>query len=342
MNPPQKLLFDLLLPTASPQQRSIVLPLKVSSPLKRCCCTALTWGLAVILVTCTVLDVGDIVIGGYLGKYSGRINPLISLASYCATQIQFASACPAIFFLILGKRQIERTAASLEALARSSDILRNPKEILSSLRRLNFLSYFITLLGLINILSPLADIEVVIDDSVSQSYFTFQLPLWVYLIQVRATYIPVFVVNYLAKILFAYFTCFLYGSAEEFHRKMSTSVLALRKQKTPLQDGSYVELLRGIRVQNQKIIDAFEQLQKTFSLKLLLDMIGIVAGLCNAIAWFVVWFFSVENAMSSGGFSVSGVFRHLGLAFIDVSYLWLVLRKPILLHSLVMRNGILW
>ncbi|OQV19771.1 hypothetical protein BV898_06310 [Hypsibius exemplaris] len=70
----------------------------------------------------------------------------------------------------------------------------------------------------------------------------------------------------------------------------------------------------------------------------IVDLIGIVAGLCNAIAWFVVWLFGVGNALSSSGLIVSGVFRHLGLAFIDVSYLWLLLRKSILLHSLHQRT----
>ena len=328
--------------------RQYVLPLKNSDGgrWKRYLRLFANWIVCCVFCAVFVWDIVDIGDGGYIKTSYGRVNPILSLISYCGTQIVLASACYSTLFLATKKHGIIKSAAMIEALTNLFNIntfsrQNNSNKLWRSLRRLTLYFRIVALLGFLVFLSPLIEPEFRESLWDSQRYGCVVFYRWVFNFYLRGMFFICIVIDYGVKSLFAYLNCFLVSCAEEFCQDQQRFLIWITDNSDNLKSFDYTHYVKKLIDEKEQMNEAFDQVQKTFSGKLLFDMIGVLVALCNDVAWLSVWVLepgTSDLAQPVAGGNISSILsllRHLVLSGIDVWCVWIVLRKSIQLYLVV-------
>jgi hypothetical protein len=104
-------------------------------------------------------------------------------------------------------------------------------------------------------------------------------------------------------------------------------------KNSPVTLDLFVSHLRKIRNRNEDINLAFDQLQKTFKEKLLLDVLCNLAGLCIDISWWSIWI--LHPTLGSFADSSWRPVRKVVVLVLDLLCVWIIVSKPIALFFLV-------
>jgi hypothetical protein len=143
-------------------------------------------------------------------------------------------------------------------------------------------------------------------------------------------------VNFSTRSLFAYLNSFLFCAYEVFYEENERFLQLLEKKNSPITCDLFVSHLRRIRDQNEDIILAFDQLQKTFNEKLLLDVLCNLAGLCIDISWCSIWIIHPGLGLSDD--PNLGLVNKVIVLVLDLLCVWIIVSKPISLFFLVSLN----
>lgn len=345
--PPGAVVLKLFIPVIKPQTMSVV---ALKTPCRIAAILKLVLGSTVfVLFACLSLsDAIDIADGGYLRTRYGKFNPILSLMSFCNSTITFLNGAVAALFLLTKKRDIMNSAVVLESLF---GLLQGPFDsqpnqfFARTLRRLNYHFILMALFSVFVLVLPFSSPDFFPQFWLIRRYAGMEFPIGVCYLCFRVTAFLCMLVNYAAKCLFAYLCCFLLSCSEIYHTKAEylLSSMALEKRDASMNEQDlFEEQLEIIRDEDEKISTAFDQLQKTFSLKLLLDVAGCIAGLCNDVAWLSVFVLeSGKKGDASLDMSAREVFDNWSLArrlFIiaaDVCSLCVVVRSSVKLYYLV-------
>ena len=204
--------------------RTFVLPLKSSSQGRwiRYIRIIAQWTICAGFLAILVWDVVDIADGGYMKTSYGKVNPTLSLISYCSTQIVFASSVCAVFFLASKKCEIIKSAAMIESLIITFD--KNCSSVRNKFaafqrpfKRLKLYFYSVAFLCCLVFIAPIIEPEFHRTLLQNYPYGGVLFPNWLFNVYIRGVFVLCTVIDYSVKSLFAYFNFFLCHCAEEFH-----------------------------------------------------------------------------------------------------------------------------
>jgi hypothetical protein len=340
-DPPGSLLLRLFI-TIPKTSKNSVLPWRGSSRPVRILCSIVGWTIFFLLLLALAMDITDLFMGAYNPSSYGKANRIITMISYCGTQFTLFEACTAAFFLLMKREDIIECAKILESLIRTSDMAGVQDGITLKVRahlvRQKYYFFAVVLLGCIVVLSPLFEPLFFNKFWDPFPYTVFHFPFGLMNLYSRFHTLMKILVSYPAKSLFAHLSSFLLGVFESFLEKNERFLHALEEKNSPVTHDLYVSHLRMMHHQNEKIDLAFDQLQKTFNLKLLLDVMCNLVGLCIDVSWLSIWI--IHPGLGTFASVNWSLVRHVVILVINLVSVWIVVSKPISLFFLVSFNKI--
>jgi hypothetical protein len=286
-------------------------------------CLGISWTMLFLLLLAFGFDIVDLARGGYSQTSYGQVNPLISLISYCGTQFSFFMACTAVLFLLIKKREIVESVRVMELLVTSLDTSLNIQRHLMRQK----VYYFVAVsMGVICVLTPLFDPTFLSTFWDPYPYATYTFPHGLVSAYFRVNILLTIVTHYPVRSLFTYFTSFLLCCEEAFFEHNQRFLRVLQQRKCQMKRDHYIGYLRDMWDQSEKINSAFDQLQKTFSTKLLLDVSCNLGGLCIDVAWISIWILKP----GLGSVNCWSLVRHLLILVVDLLCVWIVDSEPII------------
>ncbi|XP_055327429.1 uncharacterized protein LOC129580787 [Paramacrobiotus metropolitanus] len=309
-------------------RQAIVLPLPKVNFATSILLKTISLGIFIFFTVGFLLDVADVVTGGdFRESPYGKINPVISLISFCASQIGFFMAWSAGFFLVTKGREIKQCAESLDQLVQLFGL-----DIPHSKRKSNFRNliririYFcsVVILAMVRFFLAMQTLPVATFWTGSLLYAKIPLPSGIQVTYAHGTMLISILFYYPVNVLFTYLSSFLVDCAEAFHAENCVILHTLAHGDNDNSAAfNFLTQLRRIRSRQEKIYAAFDQVQETFRLKLFLDIAGNLSVVLSGIAWFSIW-----GADMSAQPPVS-VVRHFLAAGIYLLTVWVVGDQPV-------------
>lgn len=316
-------------------RQSIVLPLSKVNAYTASFLRLLSYMIFFMFMVAFIFDVVDVAAGGdYRETPYGKMNPLISLISFCASQIGFFMASSAGFFLITKSEAILKCAESLQTLIHTFGLDTQKikgKCTFPQLIQIRGYFYTVIVLALVRFLMAVQSLSNFWDPS--GSYAKLPVPVGIQLLYAHGTMLLSILFYYPINILFTYLSSFLVSCTTAFYAE-NESVLKSLSSYSPPNDSStvFLQQLKRMRNRQELIYATFDQVQKTFSLKLFLDMAGNLSVVLSGIAWFSIW-----GADPSGTAPISTA-RHVLAAAIYLLTVWVVGNQPLALYVQVIKN----
>ena len=115
------------------------------------------------------------------------------------------------------------------------------------------------------------------------------------------------------------------GCVKKFGEEKEQLLADITSNGHKLSGEAFVIILHSIRRRHEQINDAFDVLENTFSLKMLLDVLGNIGVVLSGIAWFSVY--AADPTVQS----TIGFIRHVLAALIYLLTVWVVGNQPIAL-----------
>jgi hypothetical protein len=339
--PPGSLLLRLFITMPVTSENS-VLPWRGSSRLVRIICLVAGWTIFFLLLLALVVDLTDLIKVGYDQSAYGKANRIITMISYCGSQFTLFVACTATFSLLMKRGDIIECAKILESLIKTLKMGEAQKKFISKTRphlvRQKIYFFAVVLLGCIVTISPMY--EPLFFDRFWDPYpYAFHyFPVGPISLYFRSYTLITILMNFPSKGLFAYFSSLLLCIGEVSLEENELFLHALKKKNSSVTHDLYVAHLRIMRDQNEKINSAFDQLQRTFDLKLLLDVMCNLGGLCIDVSWLSIWI--IHPGLGIFTDPSWSLVRHVVILVLNLLCVWIVVGKPILLFFLVSFNQI--
>lgn len=237
------------------------------------------------------------------------------------------AACAALF-LIMRRQRIIRCADTLNALVRTFqlDKVAIQNEQFRGLWWIQMYFYLVLVFGLVRFCMAIGNPNIFInfdDDATYSKIAIWHGPLMFY---VHGTMLLSILLYYPVNTLFTYLAAFLVECTLTFQKDNEAVLKALKDGDPKIRDEKFVDILKRMRNHREQINSAFDDLQDTFSLKILLDVSGNVAVVLSAIAWFSIW---GTDPSSFGWVNFS---RHVLAALIYLMTVWVVGNQPVALY----------
>ncbi|OQV19968.1 hypothetical protein BV898_05973 [Hypsibius exemplaris] len=300
----------------------------------------LRWALLIFLPIALVQDSLDIALGFYKTKdlqtKYGKAEPVIVLMTYCTSILALLMAMYTVIFLCLKRAKILKTFAVLEELTNMLQI--KPSHVQSQLRELQICFWMALALGITGYL--------VCTLSNPEFYRTFAVPvncgyidtiLGLTKLYYRGTIFYGTMIHFSALGVFAYVNVFLLACSREVSREQA-QFLSIYQNDTAAQSDKipnemYVTKLKRWLHHNVKLKEAFDEVQKTFCWKLLLDTATLCLGLLIQLAYISTWLLKPTTDLTIMETFVN-LIRHI---LYLVTYLlcgWIVLYRPLALYKM--------
>jgi hypothetical protein len=312
-----------------------------STNLKR----ALLYCLSALFTLLLIIDIIHLASGGeYQETPYGKENPMISLLGFCSSQITLSMSFIGSVFIIRQSENVTKCARMLDQLLVTFDAHCKKAAVVSQKTYLVKYFFVFVLLALVRFGCAVGEEEV------SGAFYNETVYVWLTfpigavklyseacILMAMFMYIPV-------TALFTYFCSMLVCCLQAFRAEneallhavdptFSTGVgsnnKAHEKDSPGISTEEFVARLKILRIHHENINDAYDQLQATFGMKLLVDILTNVFALLSVIAWFSMW--SVNRDLANAG---SGARNGLSVVIYVIS-LWLVTNRPLLLKNKV-------
>ncbi|OQV19973.1 hypothetical protein BV898_05978 [Hypsibius exemplaris] len=311
--------FQIHSPEQSSPKNSTILRLETVDldRIKRQVYRCLRWMLLFFLLTALFYDMLDVVTGSYITndlqtKY-GNAEPVISLMTYCASQTALVMAGYTVLFLFLRRDAIVRSYTVLEELTVGST---------------TFVCTFID-----------PHYWRTFDEPATYGYIPIRRGLLS--LYYRTTVVYCTLIHYAALSVFAYVNAHMLVCSQAIQQRQKeflTLFLQLEGRSNfwkTMPEELYLEKLKLWLHYDQQLREVFEQLQKTFCWKLLLDTAALCLALMLELAYVSTWLLNTSHDLTTSGCgSVGNLVRHILYIVMHLLGGWTLLYRPLLLQKL--------
>ncbi|OWA53539.1 hypothetical protein BV898_17964 [Hypsibius exemplaris] len=303
-------------------------------------------GLFFILLTA---DVVHLACGGeYRESPYGRDNPMISVLGFCSSQITLTMSFLAIAFVLRQAANIASCAHVLDQLLVTfRHRIATGAMVMEKAYIVKYLAFFLVA-GVVRFGCATGEQDVV-DGFFNATTYAWipALPTGGVKLYNEACVLAAMFMYLPATALFTYFCSVLVCCLQAFRAENEALLRAVDPDFGMEVDScgdfngngqgptkvkgmtteEFVVRLKILRIHHEAINDAYDQLQNTFGLKLLLDIVMNVFAMLSVIAWFSMW--SVNSELAN---TVTGAWNGISVVIYGAT-LWLVCNRPLLLQS---------
>ncbi|XP_055338435.1 uncharacterized protein LOC129588294 [Paramacrobiotus metropolitanus] len=213
----------------------------------------------------------------------GRINPIIVIIGFAASQTTFfRAAASCIFSMRHGKEMV----ACAHFVLKCADVFKIPaNRRIHHIKRGQLLFLFVEVSCIIRLVVGMLENLDNLYKRVPYGFFyiyVWQINAYIYIWVILASWIN------LPLLTMFYYLCAILNDCAEV---CAEDIQKLLDEPAPaaLSTDEFANKLKHIRRQHEMLCDMFERMQKTFSSKLLIDIAGNLFEVLVVIAWFCSW-----------------------------------------------------
>ncbi|OQV19974.1 hypothetical protein BV898_05979 [Hypsibius exemplaris] len=268
----------------------------------------------------------------YLNTTYGKTEPVITLMTYCHSEMSLFMATYSVVFLLVKRGELLKTCLTFEEVCKTLEI--SAPAIQAKLRRLRWSFWFIIVLAIIALVCSVVDPHFWETFYHARPYGFMILPGGLISLYFRGIMFYCTLIHYLMHNLFGYFCDLLLVCSEDLRQQQAEFLETLTlKPDLKLSGIKFEDRLRIWLGQNELLKAQFDQVQKTFSWKLLLDVGCISLAICMQLAWISTWI--LKPGMDDFSlWTVGTLAQHLLYTMMYLFCGWVVLFRPLMLHQL--------